>query len=76
MMKIFSFIVQLLSAILLWMVGGADECDDVMNATPHLYAGGHRSVIMSVQNGRVLTLLVKLMRGGREKVCLSVCLSV
>ena len=45
--------------------------DGVMVATSHLYIGGHRSVIMSVQNGRVLTLLVKLMRGGREKV--SVC---
>jgi len=37
-------------------------------ATPP--AGGHRSVIMSVQQGKVLTLLVKLMRGGREKVCI------
>ena len=44
-------------------------CDGVMAATSHLYVGGHRSVIMSVQNGRVLTLLVRLMRGGREKVC-------
>ncbi|XP_065897796.1 uncharacterized protein [Dysidea avara] len=38
--------------------------------------GGHRSVIMSVQNGRVLTLLVKLMRGGREKVQCQACLAL
>lgn len=34
------------------------------------FAGGHRSVIMSVSNGKVLLLLVRLIQNGIEKACL------
>ena len=34
----------------------------------HLHVGGHRSVIMSTANGKVLLSLVKLIRNGTEKV--------
>lgn len=33
-----------------------------------LFSGGHRSVIMSVGNGKVLLSLVKLIQNGTEKV--------
>ena len=34
------------------------------------FAGGHRSVIMNINNGKVLSSLIKLIQNGTEKVCL------
>ena len=34
------------------------------------FAGGHRSVIMNSNNGKVLSSLIKLIQNGTEKVCL------
>jgi len=39
-------------------------------------SGGHRSVIMSVGNGKVLLSLVKLIRNGTEKVFIMCLLSM
>ena len=41
---------------------------DMVSYQSFLFSGGHRSVIMSVGNGKVLLLLVKLIRNGTEKV--------
>ena len=35
-----------------------------------LFTGGHRSVIMNINNGKVLSSLVKLIQNGTEKVSL------
>ena len=41
-----------------------------------LFTGGHRSVIMNISNGKVLSSLIKLIQNGTEKVCFTLTINL